>query len=83
MVLDALECLERFVLLLDIFKPVLRVFDGGGAMLHDYVYAFEPGYNGGIDVATTSKGSGLSEVLVAPARNHASVSDGNNSVARL
>jgi hypothetical protein len=51
-------------------KPVLRVFDGSGKMLHDYVYAFEPGYNAGINVATTSSG-GLSKVLASPAGNHA------------
>jgi serralysin len=51
-------------------KPVLRVFDQSGKMLHDYVLAFEPGYNAGINVATTLGGGGRSKVLASPARNH-------------
>jgi hypothetical protein len=51
-------------------KPVFRVFGGNGALLTDYVFAFEPSYHGGINMGTTLDGRGLALVLAAPARAH-------------
>src|SRR5262249_1847371 len=50
--------------------PVVRVFGGNGALLTDYVFAFESGYHGGVNVGTTLDGRGRAWVLAAPARAH-------------
>jgi hypothetical protein len=50
--------------------PVLRVLDGSGAVLRDYVAAFESSYHGGVNVAIRR-----GRVLAAPARPHAAVVD--------
>src|SRR5262249_15303895 len=51
-------------------EPVMRVFDGQGDMLTDYVFAFEQSYHGGINVGTTRDGRERAWALAAPARPH-------------
>jgi hypothetical protein len=50
--------------------PVLRTFDGQGDLLTDSVFAFEPTYHGGVNVATSLDGRGRAWVLATPARAH-------------
>src|SRR5262249_6632373 len=48
--------------------PVMREFSGTGALLVDYIFAFESTYHGGINVGTSLDNRGLAWVLAAPAR---------------
>src|SRR5262249_41921277 len=48
--------------------PVLRLFAGNGTLLTDSVFAFEQGYHGGVNVATSLDGRGRAWALAAPAR---------------
>jgi hypothetical protein len=53
-------------------EPVLRLFDGVGTLLHDFVLAFEPTYSGGVDVGKTRlPGAVTDRALAAPAATHA------------
>jgi hypothetical protein len=52
-------------------EPVLREFDAFGTMLHDYVYALDPGYHGGVAVSVTPPaGNGLDNILADPVGDH-------------
>jgi hypothetical protein len=52
-------------------EPVLREYDGTGALLHDYVSALEAPYHGGIDVtATRAFGRTFDSLLVGPVSRH-------------
>jgi hypothetical protein len=53
-------------------EPVLRAFDGAGTLLHDFVFAFEPGFHGGVTVATfPGLGRRQDVILAGPAQTHA------------
>jgi hypothetical protein len=59
-------------------EPVLREFDASGDLLHDYVYAFDAGYHGGVAVSTArSSGSGPDAILADPIGDH------SRSIAKL
>jgi hypothetical protein len=52
-------------------EPVLRELDASGGLLHDYVYAFDAGYHGGVAVSTVrSTGNGLDSILADPVGDH-------------
>jgi hypothetical protein len=50
--------------------PVMRTFDNTGKLLVGPVFAFEPAYPGGVNVATSLDGRGRAWVLATPARAH-------------
>jgi serralysin len=52
-------------------EPVLREFDAAGDLLHDYVYAFDSSYHGGVAVSMTPPASnGLDNILADPVGDH-------------
>jgi hypothetical protein len=52
-------------------EPVLREFDASGNMLHDYVYAFDPSYHGGVALSTTRpSASSPDNILADPVGDH-------------
>jgi hypothetical protein len=51
-------------------EPVMRVFDGRGTMLTDYVYAFEAAFHGGVNVAASQGARARAWALASPARPH-------------
>jgi uncharacterized protein (TIGR03118 family) len=52
-------------------EPVLREFDAAGNMLHDFVFALESTYHGGVDVmATRAFGRSFDSILAGPVRAH-------------